>query len=150
MSSRNVPESLLTFIEEESGRHKCQLVDVSRKGNSIEVVLDSDNGITVKQCAEFNRAISLWKESNDQTNDSYFVEVCSPGLDRQLRSEGDFAWAVGKQVKIMVKEPVHGKVEFVGILSEAHEMNVVIKDEDGENVILSREIISLARVCTVS
>ncbi|MFH1305972.1 MAG: hypothetical protein ABIH74_06200, partial [Candidatus Omnitrophota bacterium] len=63
------------------------------------------------------------------------VEVSSPGLDRTLKSAGDFSWAVGKQVEVIVREPVDGKSAVLGrLLSGNNEEGITIEVPRGDAV----------------
>jgi ribosome maturation factor RimP len=62
-------------------------------------------------------------EGIDQT---YTLEVSSPGLDRPLRGEADYRRFTGRLAKIVTREPVNGQSAFAGRLSgiEGHELLV--------------------------
>ena len=49
--------------------------------------------------------------------DSYNFEVCSAGLERQLKRPSDFAQFMGSSVSVKLFKPVNGAKEFVGTLT---------------------------------
>ena len=51
-------------------------------------------------------------------------EVSSPGLDRPLKKEKDFARSIGKEVEIKLFKPVNKQKEFIGEL-KAYDKNTV-------------------------
>src|SRR3972149_3629078 len=64
--------------------------------------------------------------------ESYDLEVSSPGLDRELRTDREFAWAWGKDVRCWLREPVDGRLEFAGRLEAAGPERLAIAARDGQ------------------
>ena len=103
MGKAIIPEELGKFIQDEAGKEGFQLVDiVSRGGNTafFEIILDKEGGISLDECSKFNSKVSTWIEEQDMFSGNFTLDVCSPGLDRLLKSDGDFEWAKGKKVKV--------------------------------------------------
>ncbi len=121
---------------------------MSIRGNrtlSVEVLLDKDGGIGLGECGEFNRFVSSWLEAEDFFGQAFSVEVCSPGLDRPLKETADFFWAKGREVKIVLHNPLDGKSGFVGRLTEIDEEKIILV-VDEESVEIERALISRARL----
>jgi len=72
---------------------------------------------------------------------SYDLEVSSPGLDRVLRKEREFRWAVGKRVRCWLA----GGREMRGRLV-AVEPDQLVLEHDGERVDLPRTGVTKARL----
>jgi len=72
---------------------------------------------------------------------SYDFEVSSPGLDRVLRKEREFRWAVGKRVRCWLA----GGREMRGRLV-AVEPDQLVLEHDGERVDLPRTGVTKARL----
>jgi ribosome maturation factor RimP len=49
------------------------------------------------------------------------LEISSPGMDRPLNKEADFARFVGCRARIKLRSPIGGRKIFSGILGEIHE-----------------------------
>jgi len=147
MSAR-VPGELLEFINKEIEKADYQLVDVIARGvSSFEIVLDKLGGISLDECSAFNRAISAWIVQNNMFSTGCAIDVCSPGLDRALKSDNDFLWATGKLVTIKTHEPVGEKREISGKLIKLEETDdVVIEDENGSEISVSRKNIAKAKL----
>ncbi len=111
----------------------------------MRVVLDKKGGITVNECAFFNNELSQFLDEEDIINEEYLLEVSSPGLDRKLKKDSDFVWAVGKNVKINTYGPIDGKNTFSGRLLGLGVDTVVI-DEGESSVEIPRNLISKAQV----
>lgn len=80
------------------------IVDVvvsSRKGpKKVLILLDGDNGITIDDCATLSRELSKTLDEQNWMDDSYTLEVSTPGLDQPLALERQFKKNIGRLVKI--------------------------------------------------
>ena len=146
MIEGRIPEKLVQFIQEEAGKANYKLVDFSTRGGRtsfMEIVLDKEGGITLDECSEFNRKITAWIEEEGIFGSEYTLDVCSPGLDRELKSDNDFNWAIGKDVEVRTHEPVEGKNVTVGKLVKADSAEgVVIEESEGNKVSIDRDNIA--------
>ena len=72
----------------------CSLWDVEyvREGSDyiLRVYIDKEGGFTVDDCEMVSRRLSDWLDKEDFIDDSYILEVSSPGLGRPLKKEKDF------------------------------------------------------------
>lgn len=106
-------KKLESLAEEVSQREGCQLYDIeftSYKGQRILRVYVQGNaeGVSVDQCAEISRGLSLLLDVEDLVDGGHYdLEVSSPGLDRPLRLHRHFASAVGEKVKVKTTEIIH-------------------------------------------
>ena len=93
----------------------------------IEILVDKPHGgITIQECSEINRQLGDILEEQNLISQHYVLEVCSPGLDRLLRTEKDFSRAIGKDVHIFLNVPVENKVEHEGIIKQIDSAHVTI------------------------
>lgn len=76
----------------------------------------STGGITLDECASLNQKISEILDTADLIQESFALEVSSPGLDRPLRTEEDFRRKTEKEIRVFVSEPVNNKTEWRGRL----------------------------------
>jgi len=129
-----IPEDLDIYIHGQAERSGYQVVDISTrggKGTFFEVTLDKEGGISLDECGEFNRNVSAWIDSRNLFDGGYTLDVCSPGLDRILKSRGDFAWAAGRQVQVTTHQPVEGESLLTGKLVEGNLEDGVTLELDG-------------------
>ena len=73
------------------------------------------------------------------------MEISSPGLDRPLKKEKDFARSMGKLVEVRTYRPIEKQKEFCGVLT-AYDNSTVTIQEDEEPRILDRKDIALIRL----
>jgi ribosome maturation factor RimP len=62
-------------------------------------------GVTLDDCSEVSRDASAVLDVEDIIPHHYHLEVSSPGLDRKLRTEAEFARFQGKTAKVKLKTP---------------------------------------------
>lgn len=139
-------EALLTPIVEEQG---FELVDVEYVKEAgcwyLRGYIDKPGGITVNDCEAVSRIFSDKLDEQDFIEDSYIMEISSPGLDRPLKKEKDLARSLGKLVEIRTYRPIEKQKEFCGVLT-AYDGNSVTIDEDGQNRVFDRKEIALIRL----
>ena len=101
--------------------HGLSLVDVEwhREGRRwvLRLFLDKPGGVTVGDCQAVSREAGDVLDVSGLIEPAYDLEVSSPGLDRELKKDREFAWATGKEVRCWVREPVDGRTEFSGRLA---------------------------------
>ena len=92
------------------------LVDVIVKGHKgpqkVLVVIDSDKGVTIDECADLSRELSKAFDDTQLFNHSYMLEVSTPGLDQPLRLNRQYLKNVGRGVKVVKKgqQLIEGKL----------------------------------------
>jgi ribosome maturation factor RimP len=120
---RDIPEELKALIEplvEDAG---FELVDVVLKRGRqpwlLRITIDNPNGdgrVGVDCCADVSREIGTHLDADDAISGPYRLEVSSPGLDRVLAREKDFAAACGCEVRIETRDALAGQRRFRGRL----------------------------------
>jgi len=76
-----------------------------------------------------SRDISAALDVADLISHAYQLEVSSPGLDRPLRRERDFARFSGKSARIKLADGVEGRRNFSGTIRGARDGVVEIECE---------------------
>lgn len=111
----------------------------------LRVFIDSENGITVEDCAAASRQISAVLDVEDPISSEYTLEVSSPGMDRPLFTLDQFSRYAGEWVKLKLRAPFEGRRNFRGRLTgiEGDEVVVVVDDHE---FLLPIELIDKANV----
>ena len=145
----NSAEKVYGLIKETVEAEGVSLWDVRflKEGASwyLRVFIDSPNGISIDDCTNVSHAIDPIIDEADPIDVSYYLEVCSPGLERELTRPNHFEKSVGKTVKIKLYKAIDGVKELTGILKSAAE-RVVIETENAEYSLDYKDI-SKARLC---
>jgi len=120
---RDIPPDLRALIEPIVEAHGCELVDITaRKGRPpwlLRITIDTPDGdgrVPVGRCAAVSREVGTQLDAADAIERSYSLEVSSPGLDRVLAREKDFAAACGFEVSLETRRPLEGRRRFRGRL----------------------------------
>lgn len=139
-------EALLLPIVEGRGFELVDVEYVKEVGSwYLRGYIDKPGGITVNDCEAVSREFSDRLDEKDFIEDSYIMEISSPGLDRPLKKEKDFARAMGKAVEIRTYRPIDKQKEFCGILDAYDSNSVTIQEEEGPRT-FERKDIALIRM----
>ena len=127
-----------------------ELVDVEyvKEGSNwyLRAYIDKEGGITVDDCETVSRAFGDKLDEEDFIEDSYILEVSSPGLGRPLKKEKDYARSMGKKLEIRTFRPVDRPKEFYGVLTAYDESSVTIELEDGRQMTFQKPELALIRL----
>jgi ribosome maturation factor RimP len=85
--------------------------------------------ISVDDCERVSRDVSAALDVADKIPNTYQLEVSSPGLDRPLRRERDFARFVGESARVRLEVGVEGRRNFSGTIRGAKDGRVEIACE---------------------
>ncbi len=128
-----------------------ELVDVQRarggKPWTLKITIDTpewDGRVSVAHCAAISRELGSQLDVSDTIEANYRLEVSSPGLDRLLAREKDFASACGREVHIETRQPISGRRRFRGVLLR-FEAGVAAIEVDGNEVEISFAEVSKAK-----
>ena len=114
----------------------------------LEITIDSERGIGIDDCERVHRAIDPILDECDPIEGFYYLEVSSPGIERELRTEEPIAACIGEVVEAKLFAPKDGRKTVVGKL-ESYADGVVVITEGDIAVSLERsEISKLATVYT--
>jgi len=120
--------ALVEPIVEELGFELVDVEYVTERGRHIlRIYVDKEGGITVDECAQVSNEIGDLIDVRGIISHGYVLEVSSPGLNRPLRKEKDFLWALGRKVKLKTIEPIEGRRNFTGYLKECSRGNIVLE-----------------------
>ncbi len=112
-----------------------QLVDIEFKKEGkdwfLRVFIDKEGGVDIEECGQVSEQLSEKLDETDPIEFPYFLEVSSPGAERPLKSQSDFAKYVGEHIYMKLYEPMEGEKEFEGTLlsfeNEEAEIEIKIK-----------------------
>ena len=137
---------LLPLLE----KNRFELVDVEYVREAgiwyLRAYIDKEGGITVDDCEVVSRELGDWLDQKDFIEDSYILEVSSPGLGRPLKKEKDFARSLGKDVEVRLYRPINKQKEFTGTLKAYDADTVTLFMEDGSDLALAKSDIALIRL----
>lgn len=107
----------------------------------LEVTIDSDEGIGIDDCERVHRAIDPILDECDPIEGFYYLDVSSPGLERELRTDEHLSLSLGAAVEIKLFAAHDGAKSFVGTLHSFDGDSVTVAAE-GREISLPRKDIS--------
>lgn len=152
-------EELIIPITE---KYNFELVDVEfvkEAGNwHLRAYLDKEGGITIDDLTMVNHELSDLLDERDFIEESYILEVSSPGLLRPFKKPKDFVRNLGKDVEVKLFSPVtwekkgkkYSDKEFVGVLKDYKEASstVTIGFDDREMKVQVKDIALIRKYIT--
>jgi ribosome maturation factor RimP len=127
------------------GGHGLELVDLEWRGlrprGVLRLYVDKAGGIGIAECERLSRELGDVLDAAAVIEGGYDLEVSSPGLDRQLKKEREYRWAVGKQIRCWFA----GGSETGGRLTEVTSERLVL-DRNGERIEVARATVTKARL----
>jgi len=144
-------EPIVIAVLEQMGFDLVELrVGGTRSRPLLDVRMDHKGlqKVTVDDCARASRAIEERLDSDPTLfGDRYVLEVSSPGMERPLRTEGDWRRFTGR--KANVKCAVLGgrvEVEIMGVEEDAGAVRLRLRDGKGEEHLLGLAEVDEARL----
>ena len=122
-----------------------ELVDVELvkepTGHFLRFYIEKPDGISLNELETYHRRIQPLVESVEYD----FMEVSSPGADRPLKTERDFARAEGMEVELKTYRPVNGAKQFLGDLVGLKDGVISIITESGETLSFEKKDVAIVR-----
>jgi ribosome maturation factor RimP len=146
--TREATISKITAIAEQAAAPAgIEIVEVELKGSGhnhlLRIYIDRPEGVTHADCELVSREVSAVLDVEDPIPGHYELEVSSPGIERKLAKWKDWERFCGKQVKIVLKEPVLQSAangsptqlkHFDGVISRAADQQVTVELGNGREV----------------
>lgn len=108
---------------------------------TLEITIDKAGGISIDDCEAVHRAIDPIIDECDPIEGFYYLQVSSPGIERELRTDDHIARSVGEPVEARLFSPVDGRKSVTGRLVSFDADSITI-DEEGGSVTLPRQAVS--------
>jgi len=93
----------------------------------LRIFIDSDNGLSVDDCAKVSRQLSAVLDVEDPISNEYSLEVSSPGLNRPLFKLSHYEQFIGHDVKFRTLRPQleNGQRKFTGTIHSIEDENII-------------------------
>ena len=97
----------------------------------LRYTIDSDNGIGIEDCERMSRAIDPVLDEYDFIEDAYHLEVSSPGLERDIKTDWHMEKCMGEKVTVKLYAPINGAKAIVGTLSgfDSESVKITVDEE---------------------
>jgi ribosome maturation factor RimP len=125
----NVKEKIIALLSTLLEDDKFFIVEVqvspSKIRPKVTVLIDSDAGISIDECAEISRKLDDLIEAEELIPHAYTLEVSSPGVDYPLAMPRQFRKNIGRTLRVVLKDGIEKK----GQLQSATEEGFVLLEE---------------------
>ena len=158
MAKKKIKETIVEITEEFLTNEGLELYNVEfvKEGKDwfLRVYIDklSDNTeeyVSTDECEKVSRFLSDELDRLDPIEQNYYLEVSSPGMDRQLVEPKHYAKYAGKLVEVKLYKGVDGKKVYEGILVGLIDDKVVIKDEEGNELAFAVDQVAKTNLAVV-
>lgn len=139
----NKIEELITDDVKKLG-YEIEYVEYVKEGtnNILRIVIDKENvSLTTEDCETVSHAVEEKIDSMMKGDNSYILEVSSPGLERALKNDRLYKKYLGSKVNVKLYKKYEDKKEIIGILKEVKEDSILI-DSEGQEVEIEKKDIA--------
>jgi ribosome maturation factor RimP len=112
---------------------------------TVRIFIDGPNGVSLEDCERVSRQVSAVFDVEDPIDGEYTLEVSSPGMDRPLYSEAQYARYVGETISVRLRIARDGRRRFKGVITKVESGDVFLQ-VDNKEVQLSINTIDKANV----
>ena len=144
-----ITEQVWQFAEPLVKENGCSLWDVEyvREGGEwfLRLYIDKEGGVDIDDCENVSRAVDPVLDEKEPIPESYRFEVCSAGLERQLKRPSDFERFMGEPILLTTYQPKNGTKEFPGVLT-GYDNGAVTVDMIGTSLRFEKAEIALVRL----
>ncbi|MBQ1261610.1 MAG: ribosome maturation factor RimP [Clostridia bacterium] len=92
----------------------------------LRITIDSEEGIQIEDCEKMHRAIDPLLDEADPIEGAYHLEISSPGIERELKTDLHIEACLGWDVEVRLYAPVDGAKSFFGVLEGIDEENNIV------------------------
>ena len=148
--TKNVSQIVRELAEPLAEELGCWVWDVEfvKEGTRkiLRITIDSEDGIDINVCEQLHRAIDPLLDEADPIEEAYYLEVSSPGIERELRTQVHIDACEGWDVEVKLYAAIDGLKTFRGVLLESGPEQQVRIDSNGK--ILEFERSAVAKINT--
>ena len=96
------------------------------KGNVLRIFIDKEGGVDLDSCEIASSIVSDWLDEVDPIEESYFLEVSSPGAEREIKNDEQLETFIGKRILIKCYKKINNEKEFIGKLKSFDKAKVTL------------------------
>ncbi|WP_430882747.1 ribosome maturation factor RimP [Fusibacter sp. JL216-2] len=137
-SKKRVVELVRELIEGYCTENDLEIVDIEfvKEGphRYLRIIIDKEDGIGLDDCGLVSKFLNKKLDEVDPIEENYFLEVTSPGVERQLKKDEDFEKYAGKQVQANLFQPIDGEKVIQGKLIGLKDNKIILERDDSSTV----------------
>lgn len=110
--------------------YECKWTNEGKMRILQVAIMRNDGSMDLDTCQMVSNDVSEVLDVNDLISFEYYLEVCSAGAERELRSDAEIAGFIGANIFVRFEKPVDKKADVTGEL---------LSFEDGVLVVAYRD-----------
>lgn len=100
----------------------------------LTLFIYNEQGISLNDCEKVSTEVEVLLDNEDPIKSKYILSVSSLGLDRPIKTDGDFNRNKDKKIRIKLYTPKDGKKEYVGVLTNFDDDSFTILSENNKQL----------------
>lgn len=136
------------LVDEIAPAYGCSPYDVEyvREGGEwfLRVYIQKGGKVSIDDCEHVSRRLSDKLDELDPIQNSYYLEVSSPGIERKLKRDEHILGAIGEPVEIRLYRPLNGEKIVQGIL-KGFSNGQILLDQNGQEICIEKNKIALIK-----
>lgn len=112
----------------------------------LRYFIDKDGGVDIRDCEAFSRGVDQLLDQEDPIDQSYTLEVSSPGIERELTRDWHFETCLGQTIHLRLIRPVEGIRDFVGVLVQYQNDELILQLDEEVEMTVHRSEASYVRL----
>ncbi len=108
----------------------------------LRITVDSEEGIGIEDCERLHRAIDPLLDAADLIEEQYYLEVSSPGVERELKNDIHIEACEGWDVEVKLYAPKDGSKLYRGQLLPLTENGDIAIRVGEETVVFGRSTVA--------
>ena len=110
---------------------------------------DKEDYISIEECEDVSRHLSELLDENDPIEQNYYLEVSSPGMDRELITEDHYKRYIGSLVDMKLYKALDDKKVITATLDGLDEDNYYLLDEDDNKLTIAKSQVAKTKLAVV-
>ena len=107
---------------------------------------ETESFISTDDCEKVSRYLSQRLDELDPIEQNYYLEVSSPGMDRQLFTDAHFQRYLGAEVEVKLYKPFQGSKTLTAVLKQVSDGQMTLTDNKGNDIVLPMEQVAQTRL----
>ncbi|NDK98485.1 ribosome maturation factor RimP [Photorhabdus bodei] len=113
--------------------------------STLRIYIDSENGITVDDCADVSHQVSAVLDVEDPISVLYNLEISSPGLERPLFTVEHYQRFIGEEVSLVLRIAMQNRRKWLGIIKTV-DGEIITVTVDGKDEVFALSNIQKANL----
>ena len=132
-------ELIEKLIEEKISETHLFLTSLKTNGNRIDILLDGDSGVNIRDCASLSSFLHKRLEEKGIDTGQYIFEISSSGIEKKLETLREYKKNVGRNLQVKNKQ---SKI-LKGLLAYVDKDKIVLVTTSNK---LKREILTYSEI----